>query len=170
MQLRPAFDLQPAPAAEVVANAQVRLNRVLDVSGGGPVQIALTQEGAVLTGEVASEHERAVIAQIAALQPGVDRIVNRLTVASAATAPAEVLPQDASPASAAAPTPSMTAPSTANLEPSPIDLAAPATSSRPRRQILGRRRPLRRRRVRPSESRRHLPLGCHGRSQEACSA
>jgi hypothetical protein len=81
VQLRPAFDLPVTSIAEVQAGAQTRINRTLEVRGSLPVSLSMAEGRTVLTGVVASEHDRALIAQMAALEPGVGSIENRLTVA-----------------------------------------------------------------------------------------
>ncbi|HMO87471.1 MAG TPA: BON domain-containing protein, partial [Lacipirellulaceae bacterium] len=94
VQLRPAFDLPTAPPSSAVGVAlERRLGGMLASrgEGAGAVQVALTGRGAVLTGQVATEHDRALIEQVARLEPGIDVIENRLTVgpASAATGSAQ---------------------------------------------------------------------------------
>jgi hypothetical protein len=104
VQLRPAFDLPLASTAEVQAGAQAQINRTLQVRGSSPVSLAMAEGRTVLTGVVASEHDRALIAQLAALEPGVGTIENRLTVATPEpplqppTAPADSSQEVASPA------------------------------------------------------------------------
>jgi hypothetical protein len=84
VQLRPAFDLPVSSVAEVQVAAQTRINRTLEVRGSAPVSLTMAEGRTVLTGVVASEHDRALIAQMAALEPGVGAIENQLTVAAPA--------------------------------------------------------------------------------------
>ena len=87
VQLRPAFDLAPtATTAEVQSAVRARLSRVLADRGIGVADVTMTPGGAVLTGVVATERDRALIAQLVALEPGVGAIDNRLTVGSPAAA------------------------------------------------------------------------------------
>jgi hypothetical protein len=96
VQLRPAADLIPAPQSlsELEAGVQARLAGSFESRGIRGAQVAMTPQGAVLTGVVPTERDKALIAQLLALEPGVGAIDNRLTVAS---------PDVASPASSTSP-------------------------------------------------------------------
>jgi hypothetical protein len=87
IQLRPAFDLAVPVATEIIGGAQLRLNRSLEVEGAPPVEITIVEGRTVLRGVVASEYERAVVAQMAALEPGVAEIDNQLSVSEPVAAP-----------------------------------------------------------------------------------
>ncbi len=93
VQLRPAFDLPVRGMnAEVVSGLQTRVNQMLETRGVGSAQVESTEQGVVLTGSVASDHDRRLIAVLASLEPGVARVDNRLTVAT----PTEPAPVSAS--------------------------------------------------------------------------
>jgi len=87
VQLRPAPDLIPAPQSLTVleADVQSRLATSFELRGIRGAQVAMTPQGAVLTGVVPTERDRALIAQLVALEPGVGAIDNRLTVAPPAS-------------------------------------------------------------------------------------
>jgi hypothetical protein len=70
----------PRPAALEKALAG-RLDRSLGSRLQAPVGVRLEGRTAILEGEVASEHDRALAAQLMLLEPGVSRVENRLQVA-----------------------------------------------------------------------------------------
>lgn len=97
VQLRPAFDLPPATVTpEIVTGLQGQLNGVLKLRGaGGSAVLTQSQKGVVLSGSVATEHDRRLMAVMASLEPGVGPIDNQLTVAepAATSAPAGSPPE-----------------------------------------------------------------------------
>jgi hypothetical protein len=93
VQLRPAFAVAAPTVAEVLGGAQLRVNRSLEVEGAPPVEMTIVEGRTVLRGVVASEYERAVVAQMAALEPGVDLIENQLTVSGPTAVPPVAPPQ-----------------------------------------------------------------------------
>jgi hypothetical protein len=103
VQLRPTFDVPVAAAAEVQAGVQTRINSALTNHGAGQALISVTPQGTVLTGVVASEHDRALVARLASLEPGVGPINNQLTVSAPADAAREPSASTSSPQGAAAP-------------------------------------------------------------------
>jgi hypothetical protein len=90
VQLRPAFDLAPPrmTATELQVEVQARVSRVVTDRAMGDARVTMTPQGAVLTGTVATERDRALIAQMVALEPGVAVVDNQLTVARPAAVPA----------------------------------------------------------------------------------
>ena len=54
-----------------------------------PIRVSVVNGTAILRGVVGSPHERTLIANMARLEPGIERISNQLTVASEGLAPAK---------------------------------------------------------------------------------
>jgi osmotically-inducible protein OsmY len=83
-QLRNALRLGFAPTAsdarfksELLTTRLADLGRIKRVT---PLEVALRGRTAVLTGSVATEHDREILARVLLLEPGVDAVENRLTV------------------------------------------------------------------------------------------
>ena len=83
MEVRVAFDA-PHAGSEVVANTlRTRLAKILaDHHMTLPV-VTVQGDTAVLTGAVASDGERQVIAQLVSMEPGVRAVRNEMTVVGA---------------------------------------------------------------------------------------
>jgi hypothetical protein len=60
-----------------------RQGRAIQIQTRGPVQVSLQGRTAILRGVVATEHDRAVAARVALLEPGVSQVQNELQVGSA---------------------------------------------------------------------------------------
>jgi hypothetical protein len=82
VRLVPAFDVPIAPAAAAAANpaVQARLTRIMQTRGVGSPQVELARGVAVIRGVVATDRDRALLARIASLEPGVTRVENLVTV------------------------------------------------------------------------------------------
>lgn len=82
VRLVPAFDVPIASAATAAANpeVQVRLTRIMQTRGVGSPQVELASGVAVIRGVVATDRDRALLARIASLEPGVTRVENLVTV------------------------------------------------------------------------------------------
>jgi osmotically-inducible protein OsmY len=89
--LRIGFD-PPAPVPSRISdNLTARLQKSKRLQFVSPVQVAMSGRTAILTGEVATEHDRALAEQVVLLEAGVSQVKNDLTVqqpAAAASAPA----------------------------------------------------------------------------------
>lgn len=82
----------PEPAAENAITTGIsqrmtqlgsRQGRAIQIQTRGPVQVSLQGRTAILRGVVATEHDRAVAARVALLEPGVSQVQNELQVGSA---------------------------------------------------------------------------------------
>lgn len=80
----------PAAArnTRLTTHFQTRLARVPQLQASGPLNIQVEGQTAVLRGQVASEHDRALAARLALLEPGIANVKNELTVVPKATVPA----------------------------------------------------------------------------------
>lgn len=80
VQLRPAFDVPPPLAQRAAANARTRLADIMQTAGVVSPQALVDGRTVILRGAVATEHDRALIGQLVALEPGVSRVENLLTI------------------------------------------------------------------------------------------
>ena len=88
VQLRAGPELVAAVgASHAQGSVQTRLAEMLAVHALGTAEVTMTPEATVLTGVVASEHDRALIARLVSLEPGVGPIDNRLIVSAPAALP-----------------------------------------------------------------------------------
>lgn len=85
------FDESPPGAETVSAVLSDRLTRSKRIQRVSPIQVALSDGTAILRGEVASQHDRALAEQLALLEPGVRSVRNELAVQSAAPPQAPLL-------------------------------------------------------------------------------
>lgn len=89
--VRPSLDLgfdYAGPATEELApKFSARVAKFSSVRFHTPLQVSMENGTAVLRGAVASEHERALVEQLALLEPGVRRVDNQLTVAGSSAEP-----------------------------------------------------------------------------------
>jgi PPE-repeat protein len=86
VEVRVAFQA-PRPTSEVVANTlRARLTKILSARGMSQPVVTMQGDTAILTGVAASDSERQVIGQLAALEQGVREVRNEMTVAGEATA------------------------------------------------------------------------------------
>jgi hypothetical protein len=88
MEVRVAFHA-PRPTSAVVANTlRARLAKILGARGMAQPVVTMQGDTAVLSGVAASDSERLVIGQLAALEQGVREVRNEMTVAGEAGAAA----------------------------------------------------------------------------------
>lgn len=87
VQLRPSFTVPPQVAARFTGETQLRLGRMMQYQGVVSPQVELTGRTVVLRGTVATEHDRALVGQLAALEPGVSQVENLLTIQTPPAAP-----------------------------------------------------------------------------------
>jgi hypothetical protein len=80
VKLRPAFETPLGTMAKVATDVQARL--AISLAEQGVVDSRLSLEGRTMTleGRVATEHQKALIAKMASLEPGVSDVDNRLIV------------------------------------------------------------------------------------------
>ncbi len=83
VQLRPSADLMAAAAAAAATSSPVpaRVSSLLQRSGYRETHVSMEGGVAVISGSVATARDRALIARLVSLEPGVGPIENRLTVA-----------------------------------------------------------------------------------------
>ena len=81
VKLTPEIDIAPLAPADTAAVLNQRLGQVLAPRGGDSVTVAMEGRTAVLTGAVASEHDKALAEKMASFEPGVSEVQNLLTVA-----------------------------------------------------------------------------------------
>ncbi len=80
VQLRPSFNYPQLESRQVAVTLQSNLTRALDLQGLVAPRVELDGRTATLSGSVPNEHERAVIAKMIAMQPGVSNVENLLTI------------------------------------------------------------------------------------------
>lgn len=80
VRLEPAFDLPVTPRAGANPAVQARLAGIMQARGVSSASVELAAGVAVIRGVAANEHERALLAQIAVLEPGVSRVENLVTI------------------------------------------------------------------------------------------
>ena len=80
---RVRIDVSPSPRAitRISREFAARLTRLPGLSGVGSVDVAMEGRIAVLTGSVASEQTRDLVARLAMLEPGIEAVRNELSVA-----------------------------------------------------------------------------------------
>jgi hypothetical protein len=77
------FDYAAPPARDIGASFSARVQQSTSLAPLASVRVEMQDGVATLNGAVASDHQRALAAQLVALQPGVRRVDNRLTVSPA---------------------------------------------------------------------------------------
>ena len=80
VQLRPSFQYRPPNSRQIAAELQSQLVRSADLTGIVAPRVEIVDRTATVSGFVPSERERAVLAKMIALQPGISQVENRLTV------------------------------------------------------------------------------------------
>jgi hypothetical protein len=80
VQLRPAFETPEIGSAMVTSNIRSRLQQRLAGRNITGVDIQVAGRSATLVGTVSSEHERALLARIVRMEPGISEIENQLVV------------------------------------------------------------------------------------------
>ena len=81
VKLTTEIDVAPLAPADTADVLNQRLGQVLAPRGGASVTVAMDGRTAVLTGAVASEHDKALAEKMASFEPGVSEVQNLLTVA-----------------------------------------------------------------------------------------
>ncbi len=74
-------------ALNVSQNLARRVEGLHTIKTTRPLQVAVDGDTTILRGEVRSDHERTLIEQLARLEPGVRKVKNEISVASAASRP-----------------------------------------------------------------------------------
>jgi hypothetical protein len=80
VQLRPSFNYPQLESRQVLVTLQSNLTRSSDLLGFVAPRVELDGRIATVSGSVPNEHERAVIAKMIAMQPGVSNVENLLTI------------------------------------------------------------------------------------------
>ena len=80
VQLRPSFNYPQLESRQVLVTLQSNLTRSSDLLGFVAPRVELDGRTATVSGSVPNEHERAVIAKMIAMQPGVSNVENLLTI------------------------------------------------------------------------------------------
>ena len=80
VQLRPSFNYPQLESRQVLVTLQSNLTRSSDLQGLVAPRVELDGRIATVSGSVPNEHERAVIAKMIAMQPGVSNVENLLTI------------------------------------------------------------------------------------------
>ncbi len=88
---RVAFSFRSAITSDFSATLARRLERSQRIQTRSPVVVSIQGRTVVLQGSVATDHDRALAAQVALLEPGVSSVDNQLVVAS--PTPSEPLPR-----------------------------------------------------------------------------
>jgi hypothetical protein len=96
------FNFVAPTGTNIAATLQQRLEKSPRIVRHGPISVRIEGRTAVLSGTVATEHDRVLAAQVARLEAGVAEIRNELVTAPIATPPVPQPPQ-ASPSAAPAP-------------------------------------------------------------------
>lgn len=74
------FSYTPKISPELGANVRTCLGRIPNFGKDSPIRVSFKNKVVVLEGTVATKHDRALALQLAALEPGVIRIDNRLKI------------------------------------------------------------------------------------------
>lgn len=83
----------PQPSSQAIErDVTADIQEALARRSLGQVEVALSGRTAILMGEVASEHDRALAAELARLSPGVSQVVNQIQTASPSEPAAPVEP------------------------------------------------------------------------------
>jgi hypothetical protein len=80
IQLRPTFNYQPPSGQQIAADLQSHLLRSEELTGIVAPRVEIVDRVATVSGFVPSEHERAVLAKMISMQPGISKVNNLLTV------------------------------------------------------------------------------------------
>jgi len=88
VHLRPRFQYEPLAAARVTADVQSRISAILAARDAGTVRVVVEDRKATLIGSVRSEYERLLLAKLAAIEPGISRVENRITIEEVLVVPA----------------------------------------------------------------------------------
>lgn len=80
VQLRPSFNAPQLDSRQVAVTLQSNITKALDLQGLVAPRVELNNGTATVSGLVPSERERTVIERMIAMQPGVTRVENQLTV------------------------------------------------------------------------------------------
>lgn len=88
----PAIAYQPAPPALLAERLSSQLASLRGISSADQIQVEMQGGTAILRGEVATDHQRALAAKVALLHPGVSKIQNDLVVVPAESSARPVTP------------------------------------------------------------------------------
>ena len=80
LQLRPEFDYPSTPAVVVQSNIQTRLVEVMQNRSVDAPQVEMDGRTATLRGTVGSDRDKALVAQLVRLEPGISEVENLLVV------------------------------------------------------------------------------------------
>jgi len=80
VHLRPKFQYPQLAAARVTADVQSRISAILSARDAGTVRVVVEDRKATLSGSVRSEYERLLLAKLVAIEPGISRVENRITI------------------------------------------------------------------------------------------
>lgn len=82
--LIPQIDIAPLTPPETASSLADQMTRVMNVRGSGDVSVTMQGRTAVLSGTVATAHDKALAEKLAALEPGVSEVENNVTVRATA--------------------------------------------------------------------------------------
>ncbi|NOY28608.1 MAG: BON domain-containing protein [Planctomycetes bacterium] len=80
VHLRPMFKYPQLTAAKITASIQTRLSALLVARNAGTVRVVVKDRKATLLGSVGNEYERALLAKLVAIEPGVSEVENLITI------------------------------------------------------------------------------------------
>lgn len=80
VKLRPAFEVPSATVQQMSADLRSRLTMNAEEMGVADAQFSIDGRTIVLEGNVATEHQRALVEKLVSLEPGVTQVDNRLRV------------------------------------------------------------------------------------------
>lgn len=104
VQVSPGFSYALPGGDRVSTTLQQRLERSQRIERLGPIEVRLEGRTAVLSGSVATEHDRELAERVALLEAGVSTVRNELTVGPG---PSPQLPTPSSPSGSPAPSPAL---------------------------------------------------------------
>jgi hypothetical protein len=93
--LRVSFAVPQVATLEVAARIERRLNDTPQIRPLEPIRVTLQDRTALLTGRVATDHDRNLVERMVGLEAGVSYVQNRLLLADEASPEPEIAPADA---------------------------------------------------------------------------
>lgn len=75
-----SFEVEPLPDEQLSAATTKSLVQAMRLAPGAPVEVSVQGGTAILRGEVATPHDRALAEQLVLLEPGIVRVTNELEV------------------------------------------------------------------------------------------
>ncbi len=88
VHLRPMFKYPQLPEARVTTSVQTRLSALLSARNAGTVHVVVKDRKATLRGSVRHKYERALLAKLVAIEPGVSELENLITIEEVIALPA----------------------------------------------------------------------------------